>query len=96
MARVIGIIMSATAMAIQIAGVAQATTADTAPTPSPVYPDVTKVHVINSCHLDIGFADSSANIINRYFDNFFPLAATARHDSAEEFCRLRKHRAAQP
>ena len=33
------------------------------------------VHVINSCHLDIGFADSSQGIINRYFDHHFPLAA---------------------
>ena len=26
-------------------------------------------------HLDIGFADSSQGIINRYFDHHFPLAA---------------------
>ena len=32
------------------------------------------VHVINSCHLDIGFADSSAGIVNRYFDSHFPRA----------------------
>ena len=31
--------------------------------------------MINSCHLDIGFADSSQGIINRYFDHHFPLAA---------------------
>ena len=43
--------------------------------PPPVYKGVTKVHVINSCHLDIGFADSSQGIINRYFDHHFPLAA---------------------
>lgn len=36
--------------------------------------EITTVHVINSCHLDIGFADSSAGIINRYFDHHFPLA----------------------
>ena len=33
---------------------------------------VKTVHVINSCHLDIGFADSSAGIVNRYFDSHFP------------------------
>ena len=33
------------------------------------------VHVINSCHLDLGFADSSAGIINRYFDHHLPTAA---------------------
>ena len=38
-------------------------------------PAVSVVHVINSCHLDIGFADSSQGIINRYFDHHFPLAA---------------------
>ena len=30
--------------------------------------------MINSCHLDIGFADSSQGIINRYFDHHFPAA----------------------
>jgi len=35
---------------------------------------VKTVHVINSCHLDIGFADSSAGIVNRYFDSHFPSA----------------------
>ena len=44
--------------------------------PSPTYPDVTTVHVINSCHLDIGFKDSSVNIINLYFDHHLPKAAS--------------------
>ena len=42
----------------------------------PIYPHIKTVHVINSCHLDIGFADSSANIINRYFEHHLPLAAS--------------------
>ena len=33
-------------------------------TNTPPYPQISTVHVINSCHLDIGFADSSAGIIN--------------------------------
>eukprot|EP00118_Oscarella_pearsei_P025553 m.308367 g.308367 ORF g.308367 m.308367 type:complete len:722 (+) comp43877_c0_seq1:88-2253(+) len=33
--------------------------------------DVTTVHFVSSCHLDIGFADTAANIVNRYFDRFF-------------------------
>ena len=37
---------------------------------------ITVVHVINSCHLDIGFADSAAGIINRYFDHHLPEAAS--------------------
>ena len=31
-------------------------------------PAVHTVHVINSCHLDIGFADTSLAIVNDYFD----------------------------
>ena len=40
----------------------------------PTYPDVKVVHVINSCHLDIGFVDSSVGIINLYFDKHIPQA----------------------
>ena len=36
---------------------------------------VKTVHVINSCHLDIGFANSSAGIVNLYFDHHLPTAA---------------------
>ena len=32
-------------------------------------PAVETVHVINSCHLDIGFADTSLAIVNDYFDH---------------------------
>ena len=32
------------------------------------------VHVVFSNHLDIGFADTSANIVNEYFDTYFPAA----------------------
>jgi hypothetical protein len=35
---------------------------------------ITSVHVIQSCHLDVGFADTAANIINEWFHKFFPLA----------------------
>ena len=41
----------------------------------PSFAAIKTVHVINSCHLDIGFADSSAGIINEYFDHHLPLAA---------------------
>ena len=41
----------------------------------PRYLNVSVVHVINSCHLDIGFADSAAGIVNRYFDKHIPYAA---------------------
>ena len=39
-------------------------------------PAVSVVHVINSCHLDIGFADTAQNIVNDYFDKHLPLAAS--------------------
>ena len=40
---------------------------------------IKKVHVVQSCHLDVGFADYGVGIINEYFDHHFPLAiATAR------------------
>jgi len=42
--------------------------------PPPNMTNIEVVHVINSCHLDIGFADSSAGIINRYFDHHIPYA----------------------
>ena len=35
------------------------------------YYNVTTVHLVSSCHLDVGFADTAANIVNRYFDHFF-------------------------
>jgi hypothetical protein len=48
------------------------------PTPLPpgaVLPSsIRKVHVVQSCHLDVGFVDLAVNIVNRYFDNFFPEA----------------------
>ncbi|XP_065831599.1 uncharacterized protein [Oscarella lobularis] len=33
--------------------------------------DIETVHFVSSCHLDVGFADTAANIVNRYFDNYF-------------------------
>ena len=41
----------------------------------PVDPStITEVIVYQSCHLDLGFADFSTNIINRFFDEHFPKA----------------------
>ena len=48
------------------------------------------VHVINSCHLDIGFADSSAGIVNEYFERHLPMAAAVGGlDAAEILSRTR-------
>ena len=47
---------------------------------------ITKVHVVMSCHLDVGFTDLSAGVINRYLSHHIPTAiATAqalRNDSS--------------
>ena len=40
------------------------------------YPGIKHVHVVNSCHLDIGFANSSLGIVNEYFDHHIPMAAS--------------------
>ena len=36
--------------------------------------NISTIYLVSSCHLDVGFADSAANIVNRYFDDFFPRA----------------------
>ena len=36
---------------------------------------IEKVHVIHSNHFDAGYADLTAEVVNRYFDDYFPLAA---------------------
>lgn len=45
---------------------------------SKVHPEtlqnITKVYLISSCHLDLGFANSLVNIVNEYFDKHFPNA----------------------
>ena len=33
---------------------------------------VNTVHLISSCHLDVGFADTAARILDRYFSLYFP------------------------
>ena len=40
------------------------------------YPGIKYLHVVNSCHLDIGFANSSLQIVNEYFDHHIPMAVS--------------------
>jgi hypothetical protein len=42
------------------------------PSASPVDPDVKRVLVMFKCHFDAGFADTQANMVHRYFSEFFP------------------------
>lgn len=39
-----------------------------------VFTSIDRIYLISSCHLDLGFADTLVNIVNRYFDEFFPAA----------------------
>ncbi len=40
--------------------------------------NITTIYLVSSCHLDVGFANSAQNIVNEYFDKYFPSAiATA-------------------
>ncbi len=38
------------------------------------FPEVRRVLVIFKCHLDIGFTDTQAGVMRRYFDQYFPKA----------------------
>ena len=46
--------------------------------------NISTIYLVSSCHLDVGFADTSANIVNRYFDHFFPLAIEVAQQLQEE------------
>jgi hypothetical protein len=44
-----------------------------APTPAPS-PEIKRVLVVFKCHFDAGFIDTQANVVHRYFTEFFPKA----------------------
>eukprot|EP00117_Sycon_ciliatum_P028500 scpid54371/ scgid0629/ len=39
-----------------------------------------KLHFVQSCHFDVGYADTAANIVNRYFDKYY---AASMHTSED-------------
>lgn len=51
---------------------------NTANSPNCFYPGygvpIKTVHVVQACHLDVGFANTAAGIVNLYFDTHFPHA----------------------
>ena len=51
--------------------------------------DITKIYLISSCHLDLGFADSLVNIVNRYFDQHFPEAIKVANDLKQNYTNER-------
>ncbi len=45
--------------------------------------DIKQVHVIFKTHLDIGFTDLAANVVERYFENFIPAAIRVAEEMRE-------------
>ncbi len=42
--------------------------------PPSVNPDIRRVLVVFKCHLDVGFTDTQANVMRKYFDVYYPQA----------------------
>lgn len=42
--------------------------------------NVTTVYLVSSCHLDVGFANTATNIVNEYFDKYFPETIQTAND----------------
>jgi hypothetical protein len=57
--------------------------APTTATPPPPSPEIKRVLVVFKCHFDAGFIDTQANVVHRYFNEFFPKAI----DTAEQLDR---------
>jgi hypothetical protein len=64
-------LLAAGALPKLIPGTALAAQATEAPAPDPA---VKRVLVMFKCHLDVGFVDTQANIIKKYFEVYFPRA----------------------
>lgn len=52
-------------------------------------PEIKRVLVMFKCHLDVGFADTQANIMREYFEKYFPhaieIAASMRQSSGDRY-----------
>jgi hypothetical protein len=46
--------------------------------------EVKRVLVMFKCHLDVGFTDTQANVVRKYFDQYFPQAIQTAADSRRE------------
>jgi hypothetical protein len=59
------------------------------PADQPVDEKVKTVLVVFKCHLDVGFTDTQANVMNTYFKKYYPqamgLGARARQDHADRY-----------
>ncbi len=52
---------------------------------------VKKVHVIFKTHLDIGFTDLAANVVDKYMYTFIPQALSLSERMAMTVVRLKAH-----
>ena len=52
-------------------------------TQPPPSPEIKRVFIVFKCHFDAGFIDTQANVVHRYFNEFFPKAI----DIAEQLSR---------
>ncbi len=75
-------------LAVLTAGAATTRTLLAEPAP-PEPAKVTRVLVVSKCHLDVGFIDTQANIIRKYFDVYYPAAmataATLRQSGPDHY-----------
>src|SRR5215469_6543089 len=59
------------------------------PEPSAPDPTVKRVLFVSKCHLDVGFVDTQANVVRKYFDVYFPraieIAATMRREGNDRY-----------
>ena len=55
----------------------------------PADPSVKRVLVMFKCHLDVGFIDTQANVVRKYFDEYFPhaleVAAAMRREGKDRY-----------
>jgi hypothetical protein len=82
----VGNLMAASALRSLVPGAASAFQTTDAAAPDPA---VKRVMVMFKCHLDVGFVDTQANIIRRYFEVHFPrameTAAALRKESRDSY-----------
>lgn len=45
---------------------------------------ITKVYAVFKCHLDVGFTDTQANVMRKYFDEYFPKAIATAQSQKEK------------
>jgi len=76
-------IANAAASELDAATLLQTPSATPSATPPPPSPNIKRVLIVFKCHFDAGFIDTQANVVHRYFAEFFPKAI----ETAEQLSR---------